>query len=126
MGRIFLNTGMSEVAKLRESVKDNLKGIKEEFEDHLQSINDNTSEIQATYEYAFRLEERLKKLQRRMDRIESRMSGSEEFAAMEDETSAIDLNDYEKKIFSHTIHGFREKSPSATARLRSILAKKNS
>ena len=99
MGRIFLNTGMSEVAKLRESVKDNLKGIKEEFEDHLQSINDNTSEIQATYEYAFRLEESLKKLQRRMDRIESRTYGSEEFAAMEGETSTIELNDYEKKIF---------------------------
>ena len=98
MGRTFLSKDMSGVAKLREFVKSNLKDIKEEFDDHLQTINDNTSEIQATYEYAFRLEEKLKKLDRRLDRIESLTSGSAEFESVEDD-SGIELNDYEKKIF---------------------------
>ena len=99
MGRTFLIKDQSEVAKLRQFVKDNLSVIKEEFEDHLQTINDNTSEIQANYEYSFRLGESLKKLQRRLDRIESKLSGSAEFQLNEEETAAIELNDYEKKIF---------------------------
>lgn len=99
MGRTFLSSDLSEVAKLRQFVKDNLSVIKEEFEDHLQTINDNTSEIQANYEYSFRLEEQLKKLQQHLDRIESRLSGFAGFPVVEEEPDVIELNDYEKKIF---------------------------
>jgi len=44
--------------------------IKEEFEDHLTAINENTNEIQANYECLNNIDQKLNKLAERMDKME--------------------------------------------------------
>jgi DNA-binding CsgD family transcriptional regulator len=43
--------------------------IKQEFSDHLDSINQNTNEIQANYEYLKNLDDKIEKLNERIDEI---------------------------------------------------------
>lgn len=44
--------------------------IRQEFEEHLQAINENTNEIAANYEYTCELESKLDKLNERVDQIQ--------------------------------------------------------
>jgi DNA-binding MarR family transcriptional regulator len=44
--------------------------IKDEFEDHLTTINENTNEIQANYELLCNIDQKLNKLAERMDKME--------------------------------------------------------
>ena len=44
--------------------------VKEEFEDHLTAVNQNTNEIQANYELICNIDQKLNKLSERFDRIE--------------------------------------------------------
>ena len=44
--------------------------IKDEFEDHLTTINENTNEIQANYELVCNIDQKLNKLAERMDEME--------------------------------------------------------
>ena len=90
---------MSEFSDLKRTLDSSVRKINEELQDHLQSINDNTNEIQANYEHSFRLDERLKKIQKRLDRIEAIMSKFAGISVEAEETPGIELNDYEKKIF---------------------------
>ena len=48
--------------------------IHEEFEDHLEAINENTSEIQSNYEYSCEIDNKLNKLNRRIDEVYSILS----------------------------------------------------
>ncbi len=43
--------------------------IKEEFQEHLDTINMNTNEISANYEYIFQLEARIDKLNEKLDEV---------------------------------------------------------
>lgn len=75
--------------------------IKEEFEEHLQSINENTSEIQENYTYLYELDNKITKLNERIDEIYltlSKMTGKKlrKMPAFED----IDpLTEKEKVVF---------------------------
>jgi hypothetical protein len=53
-----------------EKLKKAFAGIKEEFEEHLQSINDNTAEIQANQEYLNRLDAKINKVQETLEQVE--------------------------------------------------------
>jgi len=44
--------------------------IKEEFEDHLEAINQNTDEIQSNYSYLCEIDSKINKLNERLDQIE--------------------------------------------------------
>ena len=44
--------------------------IKQEFEEHLQAINENTNEISANYEYICEIENKIDKLSERVDEIQ--------------------------------------------------------
>jgi len=46
-----------------------LKEIKEELNEHLNAINDNTNEIQANYEYLCKLEAKIEKLREMIDSL---------------------------------------------------------
>lgn len=59
-----------QVSNLREELRVVFSKIKEEFEDHLESINQNTIEIQSSFEYLSRLSNRVDKLEQRMSRFE--------------------------------------------------------
>ncbi|MFH1316331.1 MAG: winged helix-turn-helix domain-containing protein [Candidatus Woesearchaeota archaeon] len=47
-----------------------LDSVREEFDDHLASINENTNEIQANYEYICKIDAKLDKLSERMDQVQ--------------------------------------------------------
>lgn len=56
-----------ELNTIKASLKDAFSKVKEEFDEHLQSINENTNEIQANYEYICRLDAKIDKLSERID-----------------------------------------------------------
>jgi len=51
-------------------LQDAFSQIKEEFEDHLTAVNENTNEIQANYEFLNNSDQKMNKLGERLDRIE--------------------------------------------------------
>ena len=53
----------------RNALKDALKGLKDELDDHREAINENTNEIQSNYEYLCRLESKIDKLAERLDEL---------------------------------------------------------
>jgi Fic family protein len=50
-----------------ENLKQSFNKIKEELTEHLDSINQNTNEISANYEYIFELEKKIDKLNEKLD-----------------------------------------------------------
>jgi len=95
----FLNIEMSEAAKIKQHFETTLKGVREEFDEHLESINDNTNEVQANYEYISKIEVKMHKLTSRLDQLESWMSRFTGIAVSEEEDPRIDLNEKEKRVF---------------------------
>jgi len=70
MSELVVNTERaSSYEFLGKKLKLAVTDIQEEFEDHLQAINENTSEIQSNYEYLCDLDRKVTKLNERMDEI---------------------------------------------------------
>lgn len=61
----------TQVQNLRDELKVVFSKIKEEFEDHLESINQNTIEIQSSFEYLSRLASSVEKIEQRLARLEN-------------------------------------------------------
>jgi DNA repair exonuclease SbcCD ATPase subunit len=70
---MFAKGGRSDVQveNLRGELRVVFSKIKEEFEDHLESINQNTIEIQSSFEYLSRIANRLEKIEQRLARLET-------------------------------------------------------
>lgn len=81
--------------------------IREEFEDHLDSINENTNEMQSIYEYACELDEKIEKLSSRVDEIHMMVRGLIQEKVKQE--GRIELTKNEKKIFM-TLYTFGEES----------------
>jgi len=60
----------TENTNLTQSLKFVFGQIKEEFEDHLEAINQNTDEIQSNYSYLCEIDSKINKLNERLDQIE--------------------------------------------------------
>lgn len=58
-----------EVTQIRQQLKQSFSHVKEESEDHLQAINENTNEIQNNYEMICRLESKIDKLAEKIDEL---------------------------------------------------------
>ncbi len=54
---------------LDKNLKSSFAKIKDEFEDHLLAVNENTNEIQSNYEYLCEIDSKLDKLAERIDEI---------------------------------------------------------
>jgi hypothetical protein len=52
-----------------EETKKEIASLKEQVEDHLHAINENTNEIQSNYEYSREIEEKIEKLAERIDEL---------------------------------------------------------
>ncbi|MEK6837183.1 MAG: hypothetical protein AABX69_00905 [Nanoarchaeota archaeon] len=93
------NLNSSAADELRQRFDAALKGVREEFDDHRESINDNTSEIEANYELLCKLESKVDRLQEQVEQLQIGMS---EFLGMHtqaDAASAIELDEKEKDVF---------------------------
>ncbi len=59
-----------DIYRVEKGVKNSFSKVKEELDNHLESINKNTEEISACYEFLTLLESRLDKLSERLERVE--------------------------------------------------------
>jgi len=97
--KTFFKTELSDAEKFRHLFETTIKGIREEFDDHLESINDNTNETQANYEYISKVDDKLNKITERLDQIENWMSRLTGVAIKEeDDEIRISLSEKEKKV----------------------------
>jgi hypothetical protein len=60
---------MNKIAEMEKNIRTAFSKIKEEMEDHLQAINENSSETQSVYDCIAELEEKLDKLNERIDSL---------------------------------------------------------
>lgn len=59
-----------ELDTIQRGMKHAFRNVKREFDDHLNAINQNTSEIQSVYDYLSSIDRRLDKLQERVDEMQ--------------------------------------------------------
>ncbi len=82
------------VEHLRQMIELALKGVREEFDDHRDSINDNTYEIEANYELLCKLDAKVDGLQEQLERLQLFLSSQK--TAMR---PSIELDEKEKEVF---------------------------
>lgn len=77
-----------------------IKEIKEELEDHLTTINENTNEIQSNYEYLNELDQKIEKINSRLDQIQLFLQENSSFEVEKEPIFQIqELNNKEKEVF---------------------------
>ncbi len=78
---------------LDKKLKSAFSKIKEEFEDHLTAINENTDEMSSVHEQLNDLDGKIEKLSERMDEIQMMLS------KVASSSSSLALNSNEQKVF---------------------------
>lgn len=86
--------GVHGVESLRQMIELALKGIREEFDDHRESINDNTCEIEANYELLCRLDAKVDRIQAQLEQLQLSLSSSKPSPVQ-----GIELDGKEKEVF---------------------------
>ncbi len=86
----------TELKKIKSCFTDCLGEIKEELDQHLDSINQNSLEIQSNYDFLEELNSRVEKLESRLDELTSLFLNSSE---KKTPTIKPHLNSQEKEIF---------------------------
>lgn len=64
------SNGSKELLTINKNLKNAFNTIKEEFEEHLGSINENTNEIQANYEYLCNVDSKIDKLNEKIEDLQ--------------------------------------------------------
>ncbi|MFT4304118.1 MAG: hypothetical protein ACMXYG_06125 [Candidatus Woesearchaeota archaeon] len=91
--------------KIEKETRKAFSKVKKEFEDHLDAINENTSEIQSNYELLLKLETRIDKIESVLTDIHRfiKQYKSQNIYFLDDEEqesfSVLPLTDEEKKVF---------------------------
>ncbi|MBI2141030.1 hypothetical protein HYU16_01260 [Candidatus Woesearchaeota archaeon] len=90
----------SAVEVLNRKFEAALTGVREEFDDHRESINDNTNEIEANYELLCKLEAKVDRLQEQIEKFHlslSRFLGDS--SQQQPDMGSIELDEREKEVF---------------------------
>ncbi|MGM5484988.1 MAG: hypothetical protein ACQEP1_03905 [Nanobdellota archaeon] len=61
--------------RITKKIKKAFKKVKSEFDEHLDTINQNTNEIQANYEFLCELDKKVDKLTQRVDKLQMTLEG---------------------------------------------------
>lgn len=86
--------------ELDKQLKQTLSKINNEFEEHLQAINENTSEIQSNHEYLCEIDAKLDKLAERIDKIQLFLQSNSNFIIDGEKTFDVrPLTRTEQEIF---------------------------
>lgn len=83
----------SELNRIKENLGTTVSGIHNELNEHLDSINQNSIEIQSSYDYMEEIVQKLDKLHSRIDELESSMTQPQNY------DNKSELNDKEKEVF---------------------------
>ena len=92
------NSSDDKSLKLRKELKLVFSKIKEELDDHLESINQNTLEIQSNFEYVSRLSSRIDKLSQKIESIE--MMLKQNIALPKEEVSTVLITREEEEVLA--------------------------
>jgi hypothetical protein len=95
----------SKLKDFEKKIRTSFNTIKEEFEDHLDAINENTTEIQDNFDLMNRLDEKIEKLGSRIDEMALLFK---EFA-QEKEFKQISLSKNEEIVFK-SLYTFGERA----------------
>ncbi|MBW2988202.1 hypothetical protein DRJ48_02880 [Candidatus Woesearchaeota archaeon] len=79
-----------------EKIKASFKKIREDLDEHLEAINQNTNEIQSNYEYITWIEAKLDAINEKLEALQLKLSEIDQGKAR---TTKIDLSHEEKKVF---------------------------
>ncbi len=88
--------GDNLVASFKNQFDAVLRGVREEFDEHRDSINDNTDEIEANYELLCKLEAKVDKLQEQFEQLQLTLAMGN---APSMPVQSIDLDEKEKEVF---------------------------
>ena len=69
------NAIMTKFSEMHKEVKQAFLRIKNELEDHLEAVNENTNEIQSNQDYLVRLDSKIEKLNERIDEMQLFIQG---------------------------------------------------
>jgi predicted nuclease with TOPRIM domain len=83
---------------IEKKIKKSFSKIRNELDEHLDTINQNTSEIQANYEYIFELENKIEKLNQRIDEMQMLIENGNSFD-YKIETPVSKLTKREEEVF---------------------------
>ena len=98
--KIFLRGINLDLGRLNKTFGQEFTKIKHEFEEHLQSINENTNEIAANYEYISEIENKLDKLSARVDQMQMYLESQSGISvARKKEFDVKRLNRREQEVF---------------------------
>jgi DNA-binding CsgD family transcriptional regulator len=106
--RSYFPSDISEQERLKQHFDAALIGIREEFDEHRESINDNTNEIQANYEYVCRVEQKIDALSEKLEHIQNWLSRTVGLPQYEDAQPVIELTEREKEVFMVVYTGSTE------------------
>lgn len=81
-----------------------LSSIKDQFDDHLVAINENTNEIQGNYEFLCEIDSKIEKLNERIDKIELMLNGKVKESSHNVRT--LTLKEQEVFLVIYTADGF--------------------
>ena len=90
-----------ELNKIKKFLHNSVSSINHEFEEHLDSINENTNEIQANYEYLCEIDNKINKLNEKIEEIQlilSKLTGKK-LELQPNHTQIEPLTKSEQKIF---------------------------
>ncbi len=102
MERSLFNTGSAgsnAADELKQRFDAALKGIREEFDDHRESINDNTSEIEANYELLCRLDAKVDRMEEQLEQLQLSLSQFLGSTSQPLAQQPIELDEREKEVF---------------------------
>ena len=95
--------GKVKLGSVHSGLKKSFDNVKRELEDHLDSINENTNEIQSNYEYNCEIDSKVSKLSERIDEIqyllEKFMSAKEMGVIASEYRIQSDLSLVEQEVF---------------------------
>ena len=78
-----MNIGLKkEIQKVNDSLKLSFKKIKQELDSYLDTINQNTNEIQSNYEFLIELDKKIENISDRLDEITMLVNPKTAFNAM--------------------------------------------
>jgi DNA-binding CsgD family transcriptional regulator len=88
----------SKFTQFEKKIKSSFSKIRDELDEHLDTINQNTSEIQANYEYIFELENKVEKLNQRLDEMQMMLENGSSYE-YKLETPPSKLTKREEEVF---------------------------
>lgn len=113
-GKVFFRGISLDISRLNKCIKAEFAKIRDEFEEHLQAINENTNEISANYEYICEIEKKLDRLSERVDQIQMHLESNSGIAIAKRNNFDVNrLNRREQEVFL-VIYTLEEEKGSVT------------